>query len=340
MNSQPNSSWVTPLSFALRLLGTTIYTLAVTAHAAADDFSSFTQAIPDTEFSIDMVPITGGSFTMGSPDTEAGRTAAEGPQHPVQVADLWMGRFEINWQQYEAFVYRNENSFKLVSLARLKELAIDGVTGATAPYVEMSFGMGKEGFPAVNMTQYAALMYARWLSAKTGRFYRLPTEAEWEYACRAGTSTAWSFGESPTAAGGYAVTNENSDNHYAPTGSRKANPWQIHDMHGNVAEWTMDKFDPGYYASSKEDNPWNRPTELYPSVARGGSWYQPIEATRCAARLGSASNWKERDPQIPKSLWWLTNAPFVGFRLVSPRHQPGPEEIKQFWLEAIEDYGI
>ncbi|QFU77307.1 formylglycine-generating enzyme family protein [Halioglobus maricola] len=307
--------------------------------AGAEEFTAFVQPIPDSEQDISMVAVTGGSFVMGSPESETGRQDWEGPQHRVTVGDFFIGKYEINWQQYELFVYRDEDSFNsLVDPATLAGLAIDGVTGATSPYVEMSFGMGKEGFPAVNVTHYAALQYARWLSAKTGRFYRLPTEAEWEYACRAGTSTAMSFGSD--AADKYAVTTDNSEEKYARTGSRDANPWGIHDMHGNVAEWTMDQFDPAFYATSPGGNPYNRPTELYPRVARGGSWAQPLEHARCAARLPSAANWKERDPQIPKSRWWLTNAPFVGFRLVSPRVQPPAAEIQRYWLEAIEDYGI
>ena len=317
-----------------------LLSLTLPAYGQAE-FSAFTQTIPDTDQSIAMVPVAGGSFTMGSPESEPGRDASEGPQHKVTVADFWMGQYEINWQQYELFVYRDEESFnKLSSQQQLDALAIDGVTGATAPYVEMSYGMGKDGYPAVNVTQYAALQYARWLSAKTGRFYRLPTEAEWEYACRAGTDTPWSFGSDAKAAEDYSVFNANSENRYAKTGSRKPNPWQLYDMHGNVAEWTLDQFDPGFYASSDGDNPWNQADELYPRVVRGGSFRDPVEQTRCAARRPSAANWKERDPQIPRSNWWLTNAPFVGFRLVSPRVQPGPEEIRRYWLEAIEDFGI
>ena len=311
------------------------------APALGSDFNAYQQHIPDSDQSIAMVPVTGGTFTMGSPDSEAGRMSWEGPRHEVSVNDFWMGQYEINWQQYELFVFRDEDSFhKLAPPTALDALAIDGVTGATSPYVEMSFGMGKEGFPAVNVTQYAALQYARWLSAKTGEFYRLPTEAEWEYACRAGTNTAWSFGDDPGNADEYAVHAGNSGERYATTGSRKANPWQLYDMHGNVAEWTMDQFDPEFYRRAEKDNPWNRPAELYPRVARGGSWAEPLEQLRCAARRPSAANWKERDPQIPKSQWWLTNAPFVGFRLVRPRVQPDPEAIADYWLEAIEDYGI
>jgi len=325
----------------VRLLLASAALLSVPGSLLAENFNAFEQPIPGTSQSIAMVPISGGRFNMGSPEDEPGRSSAEGPLHPVQVGDFWMGQYEINWQQYELFVYRDEAEFgKLVEPEKLQNLAIDGVTGATAPYAEMSFGMGKDGYPAVNVTQYAALQYARWLSARTGHFYRLPTEAEWEYACRAGSTTAFSFGDTPDIASDYAVYKANSNGGYARPGSRKPNPWRLYDMHGNVAEWTMDQFDPGFYADVDADNPWNRPSTLYPRVARGGSWIDEPDQLRCAARRPSAANWKERDPQIPKSLWWLTNAPFVGFRLVRPRIQPDADEIGSYWLEAIEDYGI
>lgn len=305
------------------------------------DFQAFEQSIPGTDQSFSMLPIHGGRFAMGSTEDEPGHASAESPRHDVSIADFWMSKHEINWQQYEPFVYRDEAQFKVLAApAQLQSLAIDGVTGATAPYSDMSFGMGKDGFPVVNATQYAALQYARWLSAKTGRFYRLPTEAEWEYACRAGTTTPWSFGSDPAAASEYAIFSDNSDDRYARTGTRKSNPWGLYDMHGNVAEWTMDQFAQGFYAQSTDDNPWKRPTDLYPRVARGGSWLDDIQELRCAARLPSSPAWKERDPQMPKSKWWLTNAPFVGIRLVSPRVQPSTERVNQYWLEAIEDYGI
>ncbi len=320
---------------------TILAALLLAPAAMAADFDAYEQTIPGSDQAFAMVPISGGSFSMGSPESEPGRSPAEGPQHPVTVADFWMGQYELNWQQYELFVYRDETQFNtLVEPEQLQALAIDGITGATTPYVEMSFGMGKEGFPAINVTQYAALQYARWLSAKTGHFYRLPTEAEWEYACRAGTTTAWSFGDDAAALEEYAIYKGNSEGRYARPGSRKPNAWQLYDMHGNVAEWTMDQFDPGFYAESSGDNPWNRPTELYPRVARGGSWIDEPAQLRCAARRPSAPEWKERDPQIPKSDWWHTNAPFVGFRLVRPRVQPSPADIKQYWLQAMEDYGI
>lgn len=306
----------------------------------AADFSAYNEPVPGADASIAMLPLTGGSMLLGSPEGETGRSPSEGPQHEVTVGDFWIGKFEISWKQYRVFIYPDEDFATLIPPEELAALAIDGVTGASSPYTVSGMGDKElENHPANSVTQYAALSYARWLSAKTGHFYRLPTEAEWEYACRAGTTTPWSFGSDPATAGQYGVFEQNSDGASTPVGSRSPNPWQLHDMHGNIAEWTMDQYDPGFYAKSATDNPWNRPATLFPRVARGGSWAHDASAMRCAARMPSAPNWKEADPQFPRSQWWLTDGPFVGFRLVRPRIQPPAEEIKHFWLEAMEDYG-
>jgi formylglycine-generating enzyme required for sulfatase activity len=203
----------------------------------------------------------------------------------------------------------------------------------------MSFGMGKAGFPAINMTQYAALGYCKWLTSKTGQFHRLPTEAEWEYACRAGTNTAYSFGDDPSLLDEHAWFYENSNGTYQKVGNKKPNPWGLHDMHGNVAEWTLDQYLPDYYAfeGRSTENPWAVPTTLYPRVVRGGSWDDDPEELRSAARRGSIAKWKQRDPQIPKSNWWQTDAPFLGFRLVRPLKQPTKEEIEQYFALPLKD---
>jgi formylglycine-generating enzyme required for sulfatase activity len=161
----------------------------------------------------------------------------------------------------------------------------------------------------------------------------LPTEAEWEYACRAGTTTAYSFGDDPGDLGDYAVYFDNCDDGYAKVGSKKPNPWGLYDMHGNVAEWTLDQLIPDYYAklaSGQAKGPFAVPTELYPRVARGGHWDADPKDLRSAARLGSDPSWKMQDPQIPRSIWYHTDATFVGFRVVRPLRVPSVEEANLY----------
>jgi formylglycine-generating enzyme required for sulfatase activity len=308
-----------------------------------EDFSPYSEEIPGSDVSIEMVPVPGGTFTMGSPANEEGRNEDEGPQHQVKVDSFWMGKYEITWEQYDLFV-REEVDDLTATLPAAEgdvELTADAVSLPTPPYVDMSFGMGKDGFPAINMTQYAAVQYAKWLTAKTGRFYRLPTETEWEYACRAGSGTAYHFGNNPDELTDYGWFYDNSEYQYQKIGTKKPNSFNLYDMHGNVSEWTMDQYDEDYYDEfdgTVADNPWLRPVELYPRTVRGGSWKDDPDRLRCAARRGSIPRWKQRDPQLPKSIWWLTNAEFVGFRLVRPEKPPSREEMETYWLEAMEDF--
>ena len=201
--------------------------------------------------------------------------------------------------------------------------------------------MGKKGYPVVNITQYAALTFCKWLSAKTGLFYRLPTEAEWEYACRAGSAEVYSFGADSIQLADYAWYKANSGDTYHRVGRKTPNAFGLYDMHGNVAEWTMDQYAEDTYASKGNElqtNPWEIPSRLYPRTVRGGSWQDNAFGLRSAARAGSTARWKRIDPQVPKSRWWFTNAPHVGFRIVRPKNTPSKEEIEKYWLQAIDEY--
>jgi len=300
----------------------------------AQEFRNYKQKVKNETFLFELIAVSGGSFIMGAATNDTTRKNNEKPRHHVELDDFWMGKYEITWEQYDSFVNGEfiDSEFKEASV--LKKLGIDGVTGATTPYVDMSFGMGKGSFPAVNMTQYAAIMYCKWLTSKTGIFYRLPTEAEWEYVCKKGKT------DTVSDKGNIAWYKINAKNAYGKTGTKRANGLGIHDLLGNVSEWVLDQYSESYYANSPQKNPWNRPSDLYPRVTRGGSWKDTADKLCCTYRNASKAKWKQRDPQIPKSDWWLTDASFVGFRIVRPRLQPSEEEIKKYWLEAITDYGL
>lgn len=302
--------------------------------ASAQQFENYKQDIEEESIAIEMVAVSGGEFTMGAASDDYSRDGDEKPAHQVVVGDFWMGKYEITWEQYDAFVHAVFEDDRFKSKSTLQNLGIDAVSAATPPYMEMSFGMGKGTHPAVNITQYAALMYCKWLTAKTGEFYRLPTEAEWEYVCKTGNTDKVS---DLKTVGWF---DENTDIKYGKTGTKKANALGIHDLLGNVSEWVLDQYHSNYYAKSPKSNPWNVPTKLYPRVVRGGSWKDTADKLCCTSREKSKSDWKRRDPQIPKSNWWHTNAPFVGFRVVKPKVQPTPEQIEKYWLEAIVDYGM
>ena len=295
---------------------------------------NYVEQISDNEYLLPMQFIPGGNFTMGSPKFEVGHFGDEGPQHQVRVDGFWMGQFEITWDLYNLFVSREIDSKQVPKTSDSEvQIEADAVSGATTPYVEMSFGMGTDNFPAICMTQLAAVKFCEWLSAMTGHFYRLPTEAEWEYACRAGTETAFSFGEDSSQLTDYAWYEENSQDKYQKVGTKKPNPWGLYDMHGNVAEWTLDQYVPSVYGkrTAGVTNPLVVGEKVYPKAVRGGSWMDAPKRLRSAARRPSSKQWKKRDPQIPKSKWWHTDAPFVGFRVVRPLKTPSIEEQKKYW---------
>lgn len=303
-----------------------------------EQMAHYTSKIPLSKTAYHMIAVPGGSFRMGSPESEAKRKPHEGPQRTVKIAPFWIGKFEVSWDEYEAFMIdggrRNKDGSK--KFPDPGDTDIDLVSRPTKPYVEMTFGMGKEGFPAISMTQHAALQYCKWLSAQTGHFYRLPTEAEWEYACRAGTDTTYSFGNNAKELHAYGWFIDNADFTYQKIGTKKPNPWGIHDMHGNVAEWTLDILSPGGYDREATDNPLTSGRELYPRAVRGGSWNDFSDGLRSAARLGSRKSWKQQDPQLPKSIWYHTDAQWLGFRIVRPLEIPSAKQMQRIWNMGID----
>lgn len=305
-----------------------LFSLSLAAQNTAA-FNAYEQTLPGSSIRFKMVPINAGSYTIGSPAAEKGRQPDEGPQRKITLSAFWMGEHEVTYDEFLLF-FNDE--------AASRNSETDAVTRPTPQYIDLSWGMGKQGgYPVNSMSQRTALMYCRWLSQKTGQFYRLPTEAEWEYACRAGSRTRFYFGDDENQLKNYAWFAGNSKNKYQKVKQKKPNAWGLYDMLGNVSEWTLDQYDEQYYAGLKDGStdPLNPARSTYPRSVRGGGYTDKPAALRSASRLGSAPAWNKRDPQIPKSKWWLTDGMSVGFRLVRPALQPSKEEVDAFFKKYL-----
>ena len=309
--------------------------------------------IPGTDVSFEMIPISGGTFTMGSPESEADRSADEGPMVTIKVEPFWMGKHEVTWEEYERYMSLDE-AFKNLHRKGIRKITeeneIDGVTAPSELYdPDFTYDAG-EGprQPAATMTQFAAKQYTKWLSLIDGSFYRLPTEAEWEYACRAGTTTAYYFGDSADDLDDHAWHLDNGDDERHEVGQLKPNPWGLYDMYGNVAEWVLDGYSEDGYSEQVEletskakagpltiDEAWRRAKKVYPRVVRGGSFELEANHCRSAARFASHDkDWSIEDPNFPKSPWWFTDTPGlgVGFRLIRPLNPPTARaDQESFW---------
>ncbi len=297
--------------------------LLLSQGAFAQEFKSYDQTIPGTSVSIKMKPITPGKFTIGSLATDKSREADESPQKTVEVSAFWMGVTEVTFGQWDAF-------FKDNALPQNKN--VDGVTRPTPQYIDLTWGMGRDGKqPTNSMSHQAAMMYCKWLYSKTGNFFRLPTEAEWEYACQAGSTSVYPFGNDPKSLKDYGYFKDNSEGKFHNVAEKKPNAWGLYDMLGNLSEWTLDQYDAAYFQKSSTKDPLNPPATKYPKVLKGGSFQDEARELRCANRIPSGASWNKRDPQIPKSRWWLTDAAFTGFRVCRPFQQPSKEEIEKFY---------
>jgi formylglycine-generating enzyme required for sulfatase activity len=341
------------MKLALRVLAGLMLTRLNFAMAAdATALKSFTEQIPGTQVRFEMIAVPGGEFLMGSPPSENGRKADEGPQVRVRMDPFCIGKFSVTWPEYQEFMTGYQR-LQINWREKRVDPTADAVTYPT-PMYDLEFGprllrMGgrKEGMPAVAMSQFAARQYTKWLSKKTGRFYRLATEAEWEYACRAGTTTTYCFGDDPMAldAFGWSIENSNvADGNpgYHRVGQKKPNAWGLYDMHGNVGQWCFDAYDANWYAKfAGKTVDWheviNWPTRRYPCVIRGGSYESERETCRSATRMHSTKDLNAFDPGFPKSPYWESDGPWLGFRLACPPKEPDEAEKLKFWDPAPDD---
>jgi formylglycine-generating enzyme required for sulfatase activity len=310
----------------------------------------YTQTIPGTDLKFEMIPIPAGSYRMGSPNEEADRSADEGPQIEVKVAPMWVAKTEVTWEQYKEFMklYGAFKTFQSEGLRMVNESnKVDAITAPTELY-DSSFTFEYGDAPdqaAVSMTQYASQQFTKWLSKITDLQYRLPTEAEWEYAARGGTTTAFYWGDDPDLADQYAWFFDNAGEGQKSVGLLKPNNFGLHDILGNVAEWTVNQHTDNY-DDLKSRMPLDATdTAVWPEfgtkcVVRGGHWADDVDAIRCASRLVSDDeSWKEEDPNFPLSPWWFTSDPArgVGFRLFRSYLPLDSETIEKFWEPTAQD---
>ncbi len=281
------------------------------APAVQETPKNYAEKIPGTNVTFEMIFINGGEFEMGSPPTEEGRDEDEGPVRKVTVEPFWMGKFEVTWEEYEEYWMTEPND--------PPKDAADAVTRPSAAYEPPDHGWGRVRFPAIHMTYHSAMHYCEWLSRKTGRNYRLPTEEEWEYACRAGSKTRYYFGDDASKLGDYAWFEANSGEKTHECGTRKPNALGLYDMMGNAMEYCLK----GYTADYK--TPAAYPERNRQAVLRGGSYLCPASALRSANRQQVLKKWNERNPQSPPGPWWFTDGTMCGFRVVRPlKDEPRP----------------
>lgn len=277
-----------------------------------------TTRIPGSDLTFEMVAIPSGKISG------------------IEISEFWMGVREVSWDEFALFQEKQLDSD--ASVHPTQDYQVDAITRPTPQYIDFSYGMGKEGgFPAVSMTRRAALAYCEWLYRKTGIFYRLPTEAEWQYVCSEGSGEKLTPSYTEISLDEYAWFAESSGEKYHPSGTKKPNQWGVYDLVGNVSEWTMDWYSEDYYTALKSNGEdgilW--PLKKHPTSVMGSHYLSPSTDCSCQTKMASTAQWQKRDPQIPKSKWWNTDAPFVGFRLVSPAVQPDVKTVEAFFKKAL-----
>ncbi len=249
------------------------------ADPGADTLEAYTESIPGTVAEFEMVPVPGGSVTIDGTEKS--------------VDPFWMAAMEVRWDAYDA--YRLDEQ-----MDGLDDAEADAISLPSKPY---GFGneipgFGRDDYPALAVTRNAAQQFARWVSAKTGHTYRLPTPAEWKHACRLGHENARQAGEEQLRE--WAWYDANSGDEAQPTGTLEPSSLGVYDQLGNAAEHVVAQ------ETDADESP-----EVW-----GGSYQSEAGDVHCSARVEKVDAWQASDPQLPKSEWWLSDAPFVGFRLV------------------------
>lgn len=307
-----------------------------TSSTIVNKFEDFVEQIPNSAVSFKMVAIEGGTFKMGSPDNEKGREKNEGPQKEVKVSSFFIAELEVTWDEYMAFYQQTSAEGRTTDTEGIRKSGdVDAISGATPPYVQPDQGWGVGKRPAITMTWHAAETYCRWLSQITGKKYRLPTEAEWEYAARGGTQQAYFFEGNASDFDTKKLLNkifgtntEELDKHVIHSLNSKAktqlpdmiapNQYGLKNMLGNVAEFCSDWYDEDALSKLQSGavDPKGANSGKY-HVVRGGSFKSIPRQVRCATReYADEMAYRKTDPQMPKSIWWYSDCTHIGFRVV------------------------
>jgi formylglycine-generating enzyme required for sulfatase activity len=270
--------------------------LGVPAEAAAAGKKELDKTFTNS-MGMDFVLIPAGKFIMGSPNNESGRVEKEGPQREVQITKpFYLGKYEVKVSEFREFVkaaqYKTEAEDKGGAFVPVKGKweRKEGITWYS-PGISQ-----RDDHPVVCVAWSDAVDYGKWLGQKTGHAYRLPTEAEWEYACRAGSRQAYSFGSDVRELSKFGWYAENSGGKTRPVGQKKPNSWGLFDVHGNALEWCQDWF--GNYTAGRAVDPAGPPRGSS-RVIRGGGWGSLAKDLRSAERRNG-----------------MAGSPYVGFRLV------------------------
>ncbi len=236
--------------------------------------ATYAETLPGSVVKVNMVGIPGGSVKIGG--------------KPVAVKPFWIADTETTWEAYDVFISSGEPSKPY----DMTKFAADAIARPSKSYILPDLGWGHHGFPAINISILSATMYCRWLSSKTGKKYRLPTEAEWEFACRAGSTKTLTAAQINAAA--WHKGNAAEKTH--PVAKKAPNAWKLYDMLGNTGEWATDLA--------------GKPVLCGPTLRDVAMKQTPD------SRAYFKPAWQETDPQLPKSRWWLSDGFFCGFRVV------------------------
>jgi formylglycine-generating enzyme required for sulfatase activity len=244
---------------------------------APKDGDRYSETVPSSLVTFEMIKVPGKKWKN-----------ADGKE--IETKTLWWGKCEVTWDEYDVWVFQMD-----MSDAEKAKVGVDAKTRPSRPYGTADGGWGHHNFPAMRMSFLGADEYCKWLSARTGKKYRLPTEEEWEFACREAEDAKDKEPDDETLKK-IAWYAENSDDQTHAVGTKEGNKLGLFDLYGNVAEWVTT-------ADGK-------------TLAAGGAYEDDPADLGPVARKKPKEGWNVTDPQNPKSKWWLADAPFVGFRLV------------------------